>query len=79
MLISMISYIKRVELQVMDYQTQAYRLLPGLASTYALVFATTNLRNIVLAAQTHSDNFKSIKASELATVPYLTLYTNILS
>jgi hypothetical protein len=42
--------------------------MPSLATTYTLLFATTTLRNLILAAQTASDNFKSIGSAELAKV-----------
>ena len=58
----------RVEKQIIDYQTQQYRLFPSLAATYALTFSGLTLRNILLTIQKEADNFKNVEPSVLAKV-----------
>lgn len=54
------------EQQVINYQTQQYRLLPGLACCYALSFAGWTFRNILITYQKKTDNFKNITSTTLA-------------
>lgn len=62
------SNLNRIEPQIIDYQTQQYRLFPGLATTFANLFSTLNFRNIINLFQQKSDNFKKINTEELAKV-----------
>ena len=61
----------RVEKQIIDYQTQQYRLFPSLATTYALLFSGLTLRNLLLSIQKEANNFKNVKPSVLAKVIHL--------
>ena len=54
------------ESQILDYQTQQYRLLPSLATSYSLIFATFNLRNIIFDFQNRTDFFKNIQPKDLS-------------
>ncbi len=55
-----------VEQQVMSYQTQQYRLLPALASLYALSFSGWTFRNLLMDMQSKTDSFQSISSDMLA-------------
>jgi hypothetical protein len=46
------------EQQVLNYQTQQYRLLPGLAALYAQSFAGWSFRNMLLHMQESTNSFQ---------------------
>ena len=50
----------------MNYQTQQYRLLPGLAANYALSLAGWTFRKILLRFQKKTNDFKHISPADLA-------------
>lgn len=52
---------KGLESQIMDYQTQQYRLLPGLATTYAHFFAANNFMKILVKIKTETNFFATIQ------------------
>ncbi|CAF0957540.1 unnamed protein product [Brachionus calyciflorus] len=55
-----------IEPQIIEYQTQQYRLLPGLATSYTNFFATVNFRNILNEFKKSSENFLKIDSNEIA-------------
>ena len=55
-----------VEQQVINYQTQQYRLFPALAATYALSFAGWTFRRILITYQKKTNDFKNITSEVLA-------------
>ena len=61
------------EPQILDYQTQQYRLFSGLASCYSLVFATQNLTDTLVRIQSATDNLRKIPRLTLAKVNELNL------
>ena len=58
----------RVEQQIINYQTQQYRLFPALAATYAYTFTGLTMRNLLLLTQKEAVSFENIKPSVLAKV-----------
>ncbi len=58
----------RIEPQILDYQTQQYRLFSGLATCYSLVFATQNLTNNLVQIQSETDNLRKIPRQTLTQV-----------
>jgi hypothetical protein len=65
-----------MEPQIMDYQTQQYRLFAGLATTYAHFFTANHLIRELLTFRSKTDNFKNVNTAELAKV-YLILFLYI--
>lgn len=65
----------RIEPQIIEYQTQQSRILSGLATTYAFIFATTKFRNITNSLQTKTNYFQNIQQNDLARV---SVYNRIL-
>jgi hypothetical protein len=61
------------ELQIIDYQTQQYRLLPALATSYANLFAVLKFRDIMNKYQKEATNFKDISPQLLAKVQYFNI------
>lgn len=68
--------ISRIEPQVIDYQTQQYRLLPGLATTYAFFFASNQLSSMLSSHRDASQNFSKSSATDLGKV-FITLFLRI--
>lgn len=58
----------RVEQQVINYQTQQYRLFPALAASYAFSFTGWTFRKILLDIKREANDFKNVKPSDLAKV-----------
>jgi hypothetical protein len=52
----------------MDYQTQQYRLLPGLATCYSLLFTAFNFRNVLAVIQKETNNLQNVPRNTLAKV-----------
>ena len=68
MVISFTNIIISDEQQVINYQTQQYRLFPALAATYAFQFAGNTFRQILLTIQKEAANFKNVSSKDLAKV-----------
>ena len=58
----------RIEPQVLDYQTQQYRLFSGLATCYSIVFASQNFRNLLIKTQEETNNLRTASKNDLAKV-----------
>lgn len=59
------SHSKSIEPQIIDYQTQQIRLFPGLATTYAYIFASNHLAKMLNVYRESSQNFRNHDTSEL--------------
>ena len=55
-----------IEQQVIDYQTQSYRLFPALAATYAYSFSGWTFRNMIKKIHTQTNKFKNVSSNDLA-------------
>lgn len=64
----------RIEPQIIEYQTQQSRILSGLATTYAFIFATTKFRNITNSLQTKTNYFQNIQQNDLARVSVICIF-----
>lgn len=60
------------ELQVIDYQTQQYRLFPALAYSYAFHFAATRFTNSLTDVKAKTNEFHDIDAMELNKIHVIT-------
>lgn len=63
--------ILRIEQQVINYQTQQYRLFPALAATYAMSFTGWTFRKMLMKIQDETNRFKDIDLNELGKVNLL--------
>ena len=55
----------RKEPQIIEYQTQQYRLFPALATSYAFYFASTNFIQYLLFTKDSTNNFEKINPANL--------------
>ena len=60
--------LNSVEQQIINYQTQQYRLFPSLAATYALSFAGWTFRKFLLSYQKSTNDFQNITPDVLGQV-----------
>ncbi len=61
----------RSESQIIDYQTQQYRLFPGLATAYAHLFSSSSFIKMIYEFRRGSNNFEKINPNELAKVIHI--------
>ena len=58
----------RKESQIIDYQTQQYRLFPSLATTYAFLFTASTFNKMIFSFKAETKNFTEMNTSELGKV-----------
>jgi len=60
------------EPQIIEYQTQQYRLFPALATSYAFYFASTNFIQYLLFTKDSTNNFEKINPANLNKIHAMT-------